>query len=192
MMKKSPLTAMTLAALAMAGLTFGEVAASNQHAATDRPDSVRQGHGSHQQHKNAMKSTHGMQETDQALASAYLATLHTFATTLRTQGSRASILDPDFARAAVAEMRRSYDEMQDRHQLFTKSMNDQEKTTREADMKQMRSDHAMIQEHLVALEAQVEKDTLDSKAIMQHTDEILTSCKAMTEMHTAAAGPKKN
>lgn len=193
-MKKTSLTMMTLAAMAMAALTFGDAAASSQQA-TDRPDSVRQGTGMNHgqgmmQDKGAMKSSQAMEDTEQALAKAYLTTLHTFANTLRTQGNRASVLDREFARTAVAEMRRSFDQMQDRHQLFIKSMSKEETSATEGTMKQMRTDHGKIEEHLVALETEVEESTLDSKAVMKHTDMILASCKAMTEMQTAATGPK--
>lgn len=134
-------------------------------------------------------------EPHHVLAMAYKDNLMNFAKALREQAAKAKTVDLEFARAAVAEMKRSFDQMQEHHQDHMKTMDETMKTQMADMMKQMDAHHSAIQEHLAALDKEVQTSAPDAKGISTHVAEILKQCDGMAKMHGGSmehkmAGPK--
>ncbi len=126
------------------------------------------------------------QEPHHLLAMAYKDNLVSFAKALHQGANQTKPVGPEFARAAVAEMRRSFDQMQQHHQAHMKTM-DEKMTSQMADMmKQMDTHQAAIQEHLTALEKSVQDVAPDAKAVSEHVAAVLKQCEGMSKMHSGA------
>jgi flagellum-specific peptidoglycan hydrolase FlgJ len=150
------------------------------------------------------KDQHGMmgmsamqQEPHHLLAMAYKDNLVNFAKALRQQAAEAATVNPDFARAAVTEMKRSFDQMQQHHQDHMKAMDEKMKAQMADRKKEMDAHHLAIQEHLTALDKEVHTSAPDSKSITKYVSEILKHCDGMAKMHGRAmehkmAGPKEH
>ena len=121
-------------------------------------------------------------EPHHVLAMAYKDNLVTFAKALRQETAKAKTVNPEFARAAVAEMKRSFDRMQEHHQDHMKTMDDKMKAQMADMMKQMDTHHSAIQEHLAALDKEVQTSAPDAKSISNHVAEILKQCDGMANM----------
>ena len=106
----------------------------------------------------------------------------TFAKTLRDGTADATAVDAVFARAAVEEMTRSFAQMQVHHLDHMKTMDDKMKVQMADMMKQMDKHHAAIQEHLTALEKDVQATAPDAKSITTHVTAIITQCDGMSKM----------
>ena len=63
-------------------------------------------------------------EPHHVLAMAYKDNLVSFAKALRQEAAKATAVNPEFARAAVAEMKRSFEQMQEHHQDHMKTMDE--------------------------------------------------------------------
>ena len=118
-----------------------------------------------------------------------------FAKALRQEAAGAKTVSPEFARAAVAEMKRSFDQMQQHHQAHMKTMDEKMKAQMAGMMKQMDAHHSAIQEHLAALDKEVQTSAPDAKSISTHVAEILKHCDGMSKMHAGTmehnmAGPQ--
>ncbi len=150
------------------------------------------------------KDQHGMmgmsamnQEPHHLLAMAYMDNLVNFAKALRHQAAAATTVNPEFARAAVAEMKRSFDQMQQHHQDHMKAMDEKMKAQMADRMKQMDAHHLAIKEHLAALDKEVQTSAPDSKSISKYVAEILKQCDGMAKMHAGTmehkmAAPKEH
>ena len=68
-----------------------------------------------------------MQEPHHQLAMAYKQNLENFAKALRDEAAKTATVNPEFARAAVAEMKRSFDLMQQHHQDHIKTIDEKMK-----------------------------------------------------------------
>lgn len=130
------------------------------------------------------------QEPHHVLAMAYKDNLVNFARALHHQAKQTGPIDPGFARAAVAEMRRSYDQMLEHHRDHMKAMDEQMKSRMADMMKQMDAHHAAVGEHLTALEKVVRAAAPDAKGVSEHVAEILKQCDGMAKMHGGAMGHK--
>jgi len=142
------------------------------------------------QHQEGMKGMQGMsgmmEGPHHALAMAYRDNLATFARALRAQVSQSKTVNLDLARPAVAEMRRSFDQMKQHHQEQMKTMGDQTKPAMSGNVQQMETHLAALGEHLTALESEVNANTPDPKKVAEHTTEILKQCAGMSATHGKA------
>ena len=146
------------------------------------------------QHQAGMKDMPGMSAMTGAphhvLAMAYRDNLVTFARALQGQVTQSQTVNPDLARPAVAEMRRSSDQMQQHHQaqmtmmgdkmMGNMMMDDRTKPPMSETMQGMESHLATLNEHLSALETAVNALTPDAKTVLEHTTAILKQCAEMS------------
>jgi cytochrome c556 len=135
------------------------------------------------QHQEGMQGMSGMMEgPHHVLAMAYRDNLATFARALQAQVTQSKTVNLDLARPAVAEMRRSFDQMKQHHQAQMTMMGDQTKPAMSGMMQQMETRLGAISDHLTALESEVNASTPDPKKVSEHTTEILKQCAGMSAM----------
>jgi hypothetical protein len=79
-------------------------------------------------------------------------------------------------------MRRSFDQMKQHHQAQMSMMGDQTKPAMSGTMQQMETRLATLNEHLTALESEVNASAPDPKKVSEHTSEILKQCAGMSVM----------
>lgn len=166
------------------------------------------------QHQAGMKEMKGMSSMESQphhmLAMAYRANLETFTRALQKQVTQSKTVNLDLARPAVAEMRRSFDQMRQHHQaqmtamgdkpmgdkpmgnkpmggmmmgdkmMGGKMIGDSSKPQMSGTMQDMQSHIAALDEHLTALESAVNVGTPDAKVVSAHTTEILKQCDKMS------------
>jgi hypothetical protein len=123
-----------------------------------------------------------MNEPHHALAMAYMQNIGTFAKTLQTQAEGSSPLTAEFARAAVAEIKRSLDQMEEHHGEHMKTMSEEMRSHMAAMMKDMEMHRSMLKDAVSALEKDVQADHPDSKQIAADSDNILKHLDEMSKM----------
>jgi hypothetical protein len=124
-----------------------------------------------------------MNEPHHQLAMAYKENLVNFAKALHQQAADTITVNPQFARDAVGEMRRSFDQMLGHHQDHMKTM-DEKMKERMADMKKkMDAQCDAIKDDLAALDKEAQTSAPDSKTISRYVDDILKNCDSMSKMH---------
>jgi hypothetical protein len=143
------------------------------------------------QHQEGMKGMEGMsgmmEGPHHVLAMAYRDNLAMFARALHGQVARSKTVDLELARPAVAEMRRSFDQMRQHHQAQMTMMGDSTKPAMSGTMPPHTETHlTALSEHLTALESEANASTPDPKTVSAHTAEILRQCAAMSAMPTKA------
>lgn len=140
---------------------------------------------------------HGMSKTEMSsmmnqphavLAMAYGHNLGTFATSLHKQAESSRPLDVTFARAAVDEIKRSLDQMDDHHAEQVKMMSEAMRSDMAAMMKDMDTHHAMLKDAVAALEKDVRADPLDAKQVAGDSGNVLKHLDEMSKMHDAKKG----
>ena len=138
--------------------------------------------------KRAMSHDHMMMaaEPHHVLAMAYHQNLLAFTKALQEQTARSSSVNVDFARAAVAEMRHSFDQMQQHHQAQKAMMADHMTPPMSETMQRMETQLTALGEHLTALESEVGAATPDPKKVSSHTSAVLKQCADMSAMHDTA------
>jgi hypothetical protein len=141
------------------------------------------------QHQEGMKGMKGMEGMSgrmegphHVLAMAYRDNLAMFARALQGQVARSKTVDLDLARPAVAEMRRSFDQMRQHHQAQMTMMGDSTKPAMSGAMQHMETHLTALSEHLTALESEANASAPDRKKVSEHTTEILKQCAAMSAM----------
>jgi hypothetical protein len=135
------------------------------------------------QHQEGMKGMQSMMEgPHHVLAMAYRDNLATFARALQAQVTRSKTVNLDLARPAVAEMRRSFDQMKQHHQAQMTMMGNQPEPAMAGMMQQMDTHLAALNDHLTALESEVNASTPDPKKVSEHATEILKQCAGMSAM----------
>ncbi len=138
------------------------------------------------EHPEPMKDMQGMSGMmagpHHVLAMAYRDNLATFARALQRQVAQAKTVDLDLARPAVAEMRRSLDQMQQHHQAQMAMMQDHSMPSMSATRQDMATHLAALGAHLTALESEVNASAPDPKKVTEHTTEILKQCAGMSAM----------
>ncbi len=148
------------------------------------------------QHQEGMKGMQGMsgmmEGPHHVLAMAYRDNLATFARALQAQVTQSKTVNLDLARPAVAEMRRSFDQMKQHHQAQMAMMGDQTKPAMSGMMQQMETRLAAISDHLTALDSEVNASTPDPKKVSEHATEILKQCAGMSAMHAKAKPHQMN
>jgi hypothetical protein len=180
----------SLAAIAVTILITSGAAAISQHDMSKMQEGGKKSQGK-------MDMSAMMQEPHHLLAMAYKDNLVNFAKALRHQAAGATTVNPEFARAAVAEVKRSFDQMRQHHQDHMKTMDEKMKAQNADMMKQMDAHYLAIQEHLAALDKEVQTSAPDSKSISKYVAEILKHCDDMSKMHGGAmdhkmAAPKEH
>lgn len=174
----------TLAAIAAAILTVSGAAAISPQG-QGMPPAGKQSQGKMAQHHQGMMDMSAMkQEPHHALAMAYRDNLVNFAKALRQHAAGAKTVNPEFARAAVAEMKRSFDQMQQHHQDHMNTMDEKMKADMAGMMKEMDAHQSAIREGLDALDKDVQTSAPDAKAISKDVAGILTHCDGMSKMHS--------
>ncbi len=161
---KTKTIATILVALALAG--FGGVAVA---------------HEGHKGHSDMSKEM--VNEPHHALAMAYHHNLTTFAKTLHEQTSHAKSVNVEFARAAVAEMRRSFDQMKQHHEECAKAMSPEMQTKMKDQMEKMEMHHDQVNQQLTELEKEVALSTPDAKRVSTLTANLLTHLDDMSKGH---------
>ncbi len=123
-----------------------------------------------------------MQEPHHQLAMAYKRNLENFAKALQQEAAKTTTVNPEFARAAVAEMKRSFDLMQQHHRDHMKTIDDKMKAQMSDMMKQMETQDMAIKESLARLDKEVQNIAPDSRNISTYVNDILKNCD-MSKMH---------
>lgn len=127
-------------------------------------------------------------EPHHILAMAYHQNLATFAKALHEQTVGASSANVEFVRAAVAEMRRSFDQMKQHHDEHMKTMSPEMHAKMAGMMQKMETQQTELNNQLVALEQEVKAVTPDAKKIATLAASIHTHCGAMSKMHPECRG----
>jgi hypothetical protein len=142
-------------------------------------------------HSMDMPGMGGMQMgPHHTLAMAYRDNLTTFTRALQGEGTQDKAVDLDLARPAVAEMRRSYDQMLQHHKAQESSMSIEMKAPMTGMMQDMDRHVKAVGEHLTMLEANMQESTPDRAKVSEHAAAILTECDGMMTMRTMGM-PKK-
>lgn len=130
-----------------------------------------------------------MSEPHHQLAMAYKENMVNFAKALQQATAGTGVVNVPFARAAVAEMRRSFDLMQQHHMDHMKAMDGKMKDMDDkmkSDMAGMKKDmeaHEMaIKDDLIALEKEVQSVAPDSGKISSYVGDLLTNSDAKCKM----------
>jgi hypothetical protein len=124
-----------------------------------------------------MKSPHHL------LMTAHMKSMSEFARALRDQAVKPEVLDVEFARAVVAELRHNLDAMEAIHQKHMQSMSDEMKSKMQMMMEKMDKDRSMVRDQVSALETDVQADKPDSKQVATHTNALLKHFGMMSKMH---------
>jgi|KBSSwiStaDraftv2_1062776.scaffolds.fasta_scaffold110895_2 hypothetical protein len=145
------------------------------------------------QHGESMKDMHDMHGMGMmmnmphhVLAMAYRDNLVTFAKALRGQVAQSKSVNVDLARPAVAEMRRSFDQMKQHTGAQMSIMSDSAKKAMAGMMQGMETHTSALAGHLSALESEVGGNAPDPAKVSEHTSEILKQCAAMAAMPAKA------
>lgn len=187
---------MTIATIAATMLIVSGAAASSPQMPSGMPPSSEPAQGKMPQHQQGMMDMSVMKQgPHHLLAMGYKDNLVNFAKVLRQDANQAKTVNTEIARAAVAEMKRSFDQMQQHHQAQMKTMDDKMKAQMVGMTKQMDEHHSAIQEHLAALDKEVQTSAPVAKNIAMHVTEILKHCDGMSMMDAGTmdhkmSGPK--
>ena len=159
-----------LAVIGFAILTTGGLSATGHQKQNDMP-------------KGMMDMSAMMNEPHHQLAMAYKENLVNFAKALRQQTVDTNTMSPQFARDAVAEMKRSFDQMQEHLQDHMKTVDEKMKAHMADMMKKMDAQCDAIKNDLAALDKEVQTSAPDSKTVSKYVDDILKNCDDMSKMH---------
>lgn len=133
-------------------------------------------------------------EPHHVLAMAYHQNLAAFAKALQEQTVRASSVNVEFARASVAEMRRSFDQMKQHHQEHMQTMSAEMHTKMSGQMsgmmQQMETHQTELNTQLTALEQEVQLSTPDAKKVSTLAASVNSYLDAMSKMHQGSQGSK--
>ena len=124
------------------------------------------------------------------LAMAYHHNLSTFAKALHEQAAGAGSVDVDFANAAVAEMRRSFDQMKKHHQAHMKTMSAEMNAAMGSMMQQMETHRTELDTQLTELEKETRSAKPDEKQVATLAASVHAHCDAMAKMHGGGQGSK--
>jgi hypothetical protein len=116
------------------------------------------------------------------LMMAYKNNLETFSRTLVEAANDNPELQPYFARALVAEMRRSADKMKDIHKDHMSMMSAEQIASMSEMMEKMKLKDAEQEEHIKALEGLVKSEYLNNKEIIKHAEPLAGSSDKMKMM----------
>lgn len=173
-------------AATLVALLIGGAAAPVMAQAPAPPPGKMPEHNKMPEHKEGMKGMPAMSGMmggpHHVLAMAYRDNLATFARALGGQVTQSKTVNLDLARPAVAEMRRSFDQMQQHHQAQKAMMADHMTPPMSETMQRMETQLTALGEHLTALESEVGAAAPDPKKVSGHTSAILKQCADMSAM----------
>lgn len=129
-------------------------------------------------------------EPHHVLAMAYHQNLATFAKALHEQTARASSVNVEFARAAVTEMRRSFDQMKQHHREHMQTMSAEMHTKMSGMMQQMETHQTELNNQLTTLEQEVQSATPDPKTVSALASSVNSHLDAMSKMKQGGKGSK--
>ena len=132
-----------------------------------------------------MKSPHHM------LMMAHMKSMSEFAKALHHEAMMAKVLDVEFARSSVAELRHNLDAMEAIHQKHMATMSDEMKAKMKMMMDKMEKGQATTKEHVTALEKAVQSDQPDSKQVAMHAGALLKHFAMMSKMDGGKKPGKK-
>lgn len=139
--------------------------------------------------KMDMSHDHMMMATEphHVLAMAYHQNLAAFARALHEQAASAGPLNLDFARTAVTEMRRSFDQMKQHHQEhmagMSAEMHAKMDTRMGGMMEKMQAHQADMNTQLTALEQEINASSPDARKISTLADSVHAHLTEMATMH---------
>lgn len=142
------------------------------------------------QGKHEMSHDHMMManEPHHVLAMAYCENMNVFVNALQGRTSRTSAVDVEFARAAVTEIRRSFDQMKQHHQAHVQTMNTEMHTKMGGMTQQVETHQAKLDTQLTALEQAVQAATPDPNKVSTLAAGVHTHLDAMLKMMPASKG----
>jgi hypothetical protein len=157
-----------IAIFAVAGLqSFGM-----QAQADETPGMGQMAHKNPEMMKQMSGNPHHM------LAMAYHDNLMTFSHQLMKMAKQGETVPREFARTAVAEMRRSVDEIEKHHAEAMRSM--QGMKEQPGDMRKKMEQHmASVKGHLRDLEELTKKDRIASQDVLKHLNAMMEECEGM-------------
>jgi hypothetical protein len=155
--------------------------AQHEHHGGQKPATQTKKQDEHQHHHPQQgEMSKMMQEPHHALAMAYHQSMAIFARALHRHAEQTNAVNADFAREAVAEVRRNFDQMTRHHHEHMQTMNAAMRAQMDAMMKQIEPHHAKVKEHLEALERETGGDRIDRQRVAQHAAELV---KHLTAAH---------
>jgi hypothetical protein len=128
----------------------------------------------------AMRMSAMMKGPHQVLAMAHRDNIAAFARALRGHLASSTAVDLELARPAVAEMRRSFDQLKAHHQAQMMMMHDSTRTAMPESMRHMETHLTALGEHLSALESDLSGSTPVQSSVSEHTAMILKECAGMS------------
>lgn len=131
-------------------------------------------------------------EPHHILAMAYHQNLVTFAKSLQEQTAGANSVNVEFARAAVAGMRGSFNQMKQQQQEHRQMMSAEMHSKMSGMMQQMESDQNELNTQLMALEQAVQLSTPDAKKVTTLATSVSTHLDVMSKMQQNSQGSKMN
>ena len=130
-------------------------------------------------HKGGMM----MEEPHHVLAMAYHQNLAVFAKALQQETASGKPVNLDFARSAVSEMRRSFDQMKLHHQDHMQTMSSEMHTKMKSMMQPMETHQTEMETQLKSLQQEVEVSAPDAKKLSTMAASINTHLLSMSKMH---------
>jgi polyhydroxyalkanoate synthesis regulator phasin len=121
-------------------------------------------------------------EPHQVLAMAFMQNIETFAKTLSDQAQGDTPLSADFARAAVSEIIRNFDEANTHHQEHVKAMRPG-RPSRMSGMTETDMRDSKLKAAIDTLDKEVQNYTLNSKQIATDCADVLKHLDEMSKMH---------
>ena len=195
---KRNFNAVILAAGAVLVLSFAgapALAQHEQHGGQKPAPKQEQKPGQQQQHQGhdmaGMDMSKMMQEPHLLLAMAHHESMAAFAKILSQHAGQTGAFNADFARDAVAEIRRNFDQVTRHHQEHMEAMSAAMRSQMDAMMKQMEPHQAKVKEQLEALERETGMEKPDRARITQHAAELIKHLGMMSGMHGGHAGHSK-
>ncbi len=179
-------TILSIIALTMFGAVSAQAQTEHQNHPDDQMASAQTSKQSHEQmHSDRPKmDTSGlMNEPHHVLAAAYRQNIGTFAKALRDQAQAGGSLSADFARAAVAEMNRSFDQAEEHDREHIKTMSADMRARMAARMKEIDMHRSRLKVAIAALEKDVQDYTLNSKKIATDSADVVRHLDEMSKMH---------
>ena len=156
---------------------LGAMAATTEQAGASTKPAMRAKKGMARDHMTKASEPHHV------LAMAYHQNLAAFAKALHEQASSAAPVNVDFARAAVTEMRRSFDLMKQQHQEHMQTMSAEMHTKMSGMMGKMETHQTELNTQITALEQEVQSTTPDAKKASALATSVHTNLDAMSKMH---------
>lgn len=163
--------------LIVALLFIGAGSAIAQHQHGEQKPPAQSGKTTDAHQHGSMDMTAMMNEPHHLLAMAYVKNISAFAAILHQRGDASATIDGDFARAATAEIRRSFDAAQQHIQQHLNSLG--------ADMQPHKSmvdaQLVALRDHISALEREAQAASPNAKNIAAHAAEIHKSADEISK-----------